>query len=317
MMHAVALREFGGAEKLEWMELPVPSVEEGEVLIQVRVAGVGEWDAFEREGGFATALPNPPRFPYVLGSEGAGVVSARGGGVTRFKPGDRVYALSFLNAKGGFYAEYVSVPEGLVMPIPAPLDMTRAAVMGGAGTTALRGLEDTLRLEKGESLLIFGASGGVGHAAVQLAKMMGARTFAVASGADGVALVERLGADAVVDGRQPGVLERARAFAPRGLDTALIVGSSPSANELLPALREGGRVAYPTGIEPVPEARSGISIHAYNGEPDSELIARFDRRIAGKPFHVHVGESFPLREAARAHAAVAEHHLGKLALRIT
>jgi NADPH:quinone reductase-like Zn-dependent oxidoreductase len=209
------------------------------------------------------------------------------------------------------------VPEALVSPIPAPLDLAQAAVMGGAGTTALRGLEDTLGLEQGESLLVFGASGGVGHAAVQLAKAMGARTFAVASRRDGVALVERLGADAVVDGREAGVLERARSFAPRGFDAALIVGSSPLANELLQAVREGGRVAYPTGIQPVPEARSGVAVRAYNGEPDRDLITRFERRIAGKPFHVHIDASFPLREVARAHAAIGEHHLGKLALRVS
>lgn len=195
-MSAVAIDQFGGLEVLEVQTVPVPDLGPGEVLIRVEIAGVGEWDSFEREGGYAEMLGMEPSFPYVLGSEGVGVVAAGGAQVDRFREGDQVYAAGFLNPKGGFYAEYAVVDAGLVSPIPEPLTTEQAGVMSGVGITALRGLRDTLALKPGESVMIFGASGGIGHVAVQLAKRMGARVLAVASGDDGVALAERLGADA-------------------------------------------------------------------------------------------------------------------------
>src|SRR5439155_19169998 len=120
------------------------------------------------------------------------------------------------------------------------------------------GLDDSLKLKSGESILIFGASGGIGHLAVQLARRMGARVLAVGSGNDGVALLKRLGADAVVDGHKDDVAAVARQFAPDGLDAALLTAGGKQADRTLQALRDGGRVAYPNGVEPEPKARAGI-----------------------------------------------------------
>ncbi|WP_437636558.1 quinone oxidoreductase family protein [Sorangium sp. So ce854] len=315
-MRAVALERFGGPEALALRALPVPPLGPGEVLIRVEVAGIGEWDPFEREGGYARMLGQTPRFPYVLGSEGAGTVAAVGERVGRFREGDRVYALGFLNPSGGFYAEYAAVSADLVSSIPGALTVEQAGVMGGVGITALRGLDDTLRLEPGESVMVFGASGGVGHVAVQLARRMGARVLAVASGDDGVALVERLGADAAVDGRKDDVLAAARAFAPGGLDAALLTAGGEAAERALGAVRDGGRVAYPGGVQPEPQGRPAVGCRSYNGEPDAEIIARLNRLIERGPFDVHIARTFPLAEAAEAHRALDGHHLGKLALRV-
>src|SRR5262245_18940690 len=112
-MHAVTIDRFGGPETLHEEDLPLPEVGEDDVLVKVEVAGIGEWDPFEREGGFAQMFGKEPHFPYVLGSEGAGVVAAVGTDVTHFKVGQRVYAAGFLNPKGGFYAQYAAVPEEL------------------------------------------------------------------------------------------------------------------------------------------------------------------------------------------------------------
>jgi NADPH:quinone reductase-like Zn-dependent oxidoreductase len=315
-MRAMVLHRFGGADQLELAHVPVPTLGPDDVLVRLDIAGVGSWDTFEREGGYASVLPSEPRFPYILGSEGAGTVAAVGERVGRVAPGDRVYALSFLNPTGGFYAEYVCVPESGAWCLPASVDLAQAGVMGGAACTALRGLDDTLKLERGESLLVFGASGGVGHTAVQLARRMGARVFAVASGADGVALVEKLGADAVVNGHDRGVAAAARAFAPQGFDAALIAGSSPFTRELMDVVRRGGRVAYPNGIEPTPEPRSDIAVLPFNGEPDPELVRRLNACIAAGPFQAHIAQTFALEQAALAHEALQRHHVGKLALRI-
>ncbi|WP_437735096.1 quinone oxidoreductase family protein [Sorangium sp. So ce1335] len=315
-MQAIALDRFGGPEALALRTLPVPALGPGDVLLRVEVAGVGEWDPFEREGGYARMLGREPRFPYVLGSEGAGRVAAVGEQVGRFREGDRVYALGFLNPSGGFYAEYVAVSADLVASIPGALTVEQAGVMGGVGITALRGLDDTLALKPGESVMIFGASGGVGHMAVQLARRMGARVLAVASGADGVALVERLGADAAVDGRKDDVLAAARAFAPGGLDAVLLTAGGEAAERALGAVRDGGRVAHPGGVQPEPEGRPAVVCRSYNGEPDAEIIARLNRLIERGPFDVHIARTFPLAEAAEAHRALGGHYLGKLALRV-
>jgi len=314
-MRAAAIDEFGGAGNLAVKTLPLPEVGLREVLIRVEWAGVGEWDPFEREGGYAEMLGVQPEFPYVLGSEGAGTVVAVGEQVRRFDPGDRVYAVGFLNPQGGFYAEYAAVDEDFVSLLPGGLTGEQAAVMGGVGITALRGLDDTLKLKPGESVLIFGASGGVGHVAVQLAKRMGARVFAVASGDDGVALVERLGADRVVDGRRDDVRAAAHEFAPGGIDAALLTAGGETAGEALSAVREGGRAAYPTGVQPEPEAPDGVRLDVYNGEPDRDVIERLNRLIELGPFQVHVARTFPLESAAEAHHALGRHYLGKLALR--
>src|SRR4051794_40405455 len=109
MMTAAAIDHFGG--EITPHQLPVPEVGADEVLIRVESAGVGVWDSFEREGGFAKWLGGKPRFPYTLGSDGAGTVSETGEKVKRFKKGDRVYAMALANPKGGFYAEYIAIKE--------------------------------------------------------------------------------------------------------------------------------------------------------------------------------------------------------------
>jgi NADPH:quinone reductase-like Zn-dependent oxidoreductase len=284
-------------------------------LIRVEAAGVGAWDPFEREGGFAEHFGTHATFPYVLGTDGAGTVAAVGDRVSRFKVGDRAYALSLANPKGGFYAEYVAVKADDASLIPDKLPTEQAGVMPVDAMTALRGLHDTLHLKPGESVLIFGASGGIGHLAVQLAKRMGARVFAVASGDDGVALVKKLGADVVVDGRKKDVAVAARKFAPNGLDAALMTAGGETADNALTAVRDGGRVAYPTGVEPEPKTRAGIDITRYDGMPDPQAIKKLNQLIEAGPFEVHVARTFPLEAAAVAHRALDLHYLGKLVLR--
>lgn len=316
-MRAVAIDEFGGPERLTLTELPVPDVGRHDVLIALETAGVGEWDPFEREGGYAEMLGIEAEFPYVLGSEGAGVIVTIGEQVERFEEGDRVYAAGFLNPSGGFYAEYASVNADLVSAIPDQLTTDQAGAMSGAAITALRGLDDTLDLQPSESVVVVGASGGVGHVAVQLAKRVGTRVLAVASGDDGVALAERLGADVAVDGHADGVRDATRSFAPDGVDAVLLTAGGAVAEQVLTEVREDGRVAFPTGVQPEPDQRPGLVVLTYNGSPDREIIQRLDRLIAMGPFEVHIASVFALAEAREAHLALEEHHLGKIALRMS
>jgi NADPH:quinone reductase-like Zn-dependent oxidoreductase len=315
-MRAVALDQFGGPEALKIQNLPIPEIDAHEVLIHVEFAGVGVWDPYEREGGFVEITGIKPKFPYVLGSDGAGTIAAVGQDVNQFKEGDRVYAAELANPKGGFYAQYAAVKAENVSLIPGHLTIEEAAVLPSDGLTALTGLEKVLRLRSGESLLVFGASGGIGHLALQLAKRLDAKVFAIASGDDGVQLAKRLGADRTVDGRSDDVLSAAREFAPNGIDAALITAGGDKADRALKAVREGGRVAYPHGVMPEPAAPDGVKIEAYDGEVSAALIERLNALIDSGPFKVHVDETFPLEQAGEAQQALTEHHLGKIALRI-
>jgi NADPH:quinone reductase len=316
MMRAVVIDRFGGSEQLHERKLPVPSPGRGQVLIGLETAGVGSWDPFEREGGYAEMLGTSPSFPYMLGSEGAGTIAAVGDGVTSRVVGERVFAASFLNPTGGFYAEYVCVDAGLVAPVPVGVSLSQAAVMGGVGMTALRGLQDALEVRSGETLLVHGASGAMGHLAVQLGKRLGARVLAVASGEDGVALAARAGADLSIDGRAESVADGARRFAADGVDAALLTAGGPEADVAVAAVRPGGRAAYPTGIQPDPVSTPGVEVQAFNGVPDAELLKRFIALIGGRPLDVHIEREFTLDQIPAAHHALSEHHLGKLAITI-
>ncbi|NLF32835.1 MAG: NADP-dependent oxidoreductase [Planctomycetes bacterium] len=314
-MRAAAIHQFGGIDEIHVENVPVPEIDADEILIRVQAAGVGVWDPFEREGGFAEMLGEEPAFPYVLGSDGAGVVEAVGEAVTKFKVGDQVYGMLLAGPKGGFYAEYAAVNEDDAALIPEGLTIEQAGVMGVDAITALRGLDDVLELRPGEAVIIFGASGGIGHLAVQLAKRMNARVFAVASGDDGVALARQLGADAAVDGHREDVPDAAWGFEPDGFDAALLTCGGDVVEQTLFAMRKGGRVAYPNGVDPVPDVPEGVYLQGYDGMPDPEAIEKLNSLIEAGPFDVHVARVYPLDRAADAHRALKEHFLGKIVLR--
>ncbi|SRR6266540_677099 len=310
-MKAAAIDRFGGPEVLKLESLPVPRPQKTQVLIRIDTAGIGVWDPEVREG--EVELGRKRKFPRVIGNDGAGTVVAVGSAVRRFQVGDRVYAFAY---DGGFYAEYVAVSANDVARIPPGLSPRQAGALGADGITALRGLDDTLHLELGETLMIFGASGGIGHIAVQLAKRIGAKVLAVASRPDGVALVRGLGADVAVDGRKDDVAGAVRAFAPDGLDAALVLSSARGLEDALRAVRRGGRVAHPNGVDPKPRARKGIRVRGYDGTPAREAFDRLNRLIGDQPFHVELGRVFNLEDAAAAHRQIEKHHIGKLAFEI-
>ena len=313
-MRAVAIDEFGGIEKMKSRELPVPEIAPDEILVRVDTAGVGVWDPFEREGGFAKEFGVKATFPYVLGADGAGTVEAVGDAVHSFKRDNQVYGINLMSPKGGFYAEYTAVKADNAAMIPQALSTRQAGVLAVDGVTALNGLDKTLHLKAGESILILGASGGIGHLAVQLAKRMKARVLAVASGQDGVNFVKGLGADKVIDGHKDDILKAAREFSPDGLDAALLTTGGEPAEKAIAALREGGRAAYPNGVEPAPKARAGVKLMNYNGEPHPQTFAKLNQLIDGGPFQVHIARTFKLEDADQAQKTLQDHYLGKLAL---
>lgn len=316
-MKAVVMDRFGGVDALVVRTMPVPKPGPAEVLVRLEATGIGAWERGEREGHYAAYLGGST-FPYVLGWEGAGTVVAIGDDVRRCRLGDRVYATTFPKqggSGGGFYAQYAAVAAEYVAPIPDGLTPEQAAAMGWDAFTALAGVDHVLGVRSGESLLVFGASGGVGHLAVQLAKRLGARVLAVASGDDGVMLAKRLGADAVVDGRRDDVLAAARAFAPAGVDAALLTAGGPMADRALAAVREAGRGAYPKGVTPTPNAPPGLRVTPYDAIRGLDAATKLARLIAAGPFDVHVAGAFELERIAEAHRRLETHFVGKLVLR--
>ena len=314
IMRAAAIDRFGPPEVLRIHELPVPTVEANEVLIALHTAGVGSWDADIRSGWYPEGKPH---FPLVLGTDGSGTVAAVGSRIRRFKPGDRVYSYSWNNPKGGFYAEYVAVVAEKVGSMPRRLDLKQAGAIPTTGLTALQGIDGTLHVKKGETVMIHGASGGVGTLAMQFAKLRGARVFATASGEDGVALVRRLGADRALDGAREDIGAAAREFAPDGVDALLALAGGDALERCLDALRPGGRCAYPNGVEPEPKKRRGIDVVPYDAVSGVREFERLGRAVEDAKLRVSIASAYPLEEAAKAHERLAEGHvLGKIVLRI-
>ena len=312
-MKAMAVNEFGDPDKLTLHTLPVPAVDVDEVLIRIEIAGVGIWDEMEREGQL---VYNEVHFPRVLGGECAGTIANVGESVERFAVGDRVYAQSFMNDKGGSYAQYVVVSEKTVAPIPDNLDMLMAGGLPIAGATALSNLE-ALGTGDETKLMLWGASGGVGHVALQLAGRMGARVFAIASGADGVELVKQLGADEAVDGRSDDIVQRARAFAPDGFDTALVLVGGDDVQSTLSLVHQGEIIAVPNGVMPEPKAPDGVELKQANGFANPMLFDRLNRLVSIGEFQVCIAQTFALEAAAQAQSAMKQHYLGKIVLRVS
>ncbi len=313
-MFAAAIDRFGGPEVITGHALPVPSLDAGEVLIAVDTAGVGPWDADVREGYFTGRKPH---FPFVLGFDGAGTVAAVGTRVRRLKVGDEVYSYNWENPKGGFYAEYVAVPADKVAPIPRRLDLRHAGAIPTTGLTALQGIDDALKTRKDETIIIHGASGGVGTLAIQFARLRGARVFASASGKDGVELALEMGAHEAVDGKRVDIDDAVRRFAPEGVDTVLALAGGDALAQCLNALRRGGRLAHPNGVEPAPRKRRGMILIRYDAISGVREFERLNVAVQAAKLKVPLAATYPLGRAHRAHDRLAEGHLlGKIILAI-
>jgi NADPH:quinone reductase-like Zn-dependent oxidoreductase len=303
-MKAAAIDEFGPPSVLTIHELPVPEPGPNEVLIALYAAGVGVWDAEVRQGRWPEGRP---KFPIVLGTDGAGIVAGTGANVRDFHISDRVWASEFINPKGGFYAEYVVVDENHVSLVPRRLDLLHAGAATATGLTAIQGVEIHLRVRAVDTVLIFGASGAVGSLAVQFAK----------SGADAKALVKQLGADKVIDPTSEVAVKQVRAFAPNGIDALLALAGGDSLQRLLALVRPGGRVAYPNGVEPEPKSPPKVELVPYDAEASPREFSRLNHGVDAARLRVPIAAVRRLEEAAQAHERIEKGHVhGRIALQI-
>lgn len=199
-MKAVLCNAFGPAENLVVEDVDSPQIKKGEVLLEVHAAGVNFPDTLIIEGKYQFKPP----FPFSPGGEAAGVVSAIGEKITHLKVGDRVMALT----GWGSFAEQVAAPGQNVLPIPAEMDFTTAAAFSMTYGTSMHALKQRANLQPGETLLVLGASGGVGLAAVEIGKAMGARVIAAASTAEKLEIARNAGADELINYSESSLRER-------------------------------------------------------------------------------------------------------------
>jgi putative PIG3 family NAD(P)H quinone oxidoreductase len=308
----------GPAEALRPETAPIPVAGEGDVLIRVRAAGVNRPDLLQRMGFY----PPPPGAPATLGLEAAGEVVS---GAGRWKAGDRVCAL----LGGGGYAEFVAVDARHALPIPAGLDFVQAASLPETVFTVYVNVFEHGALKAGETLLIHGATSGIGVTAIQMAKAAGARVIATGRGAEKAAKALALGADIAVDASTEDF--EAVVKADGGADVVLdMVGASYFAKNL-EALKTGGRIVYIAslggGMLEVPIMKimqkraviTGSTLRPRSADEKARIAAEVERVVwpwiaAGKVRAV-IDATFPLAEAAQAHAHLeAGAHVGKVVL---
>ena len=313
-MKAAAVDRFGPPSALTLHEVPVPRPGPQEVLIAIDTAGVGSWDASIRDGSWRK--PGRTRFPLVPGVDGSGVVVARGARVRRVHVGDRVHAYEFGNRQGGFYAEFAAAHASHVSRVPRGLDLRDAAAVATTGLTALQGI-DALEVRRGQSVLIFGASGAVGTMAVQFAARRGAHVIATASGAAAARLVRTLGAHRVIDARRTESTDRLRRLAPDGLDGVFALAGGAGLERCLDFMRPKGRLVHPNGIEPVPMERRTFRVHAFDAIANSREFEKLNRHLGNRRIRVPITAKYPLGKAAQAHRRLErEHVLGRMILQV-
>jgi NADPH2:quinone reductase len=308
-VRAIGIREFGGRDKLELLELPEPKVAPDGVKIRVRAAGVNPVDWKLREGRLEPRFPHV--FPVVPGWDAAGVVEEVGPAVVELAPGDEVIAYCRKHFVGeGTYAELVSVPVGFVARKPETASFEQAAGLPLVGLTAYQALFFSAGLTAGESVVVQAAAGGVGSTAVQLAVDAGAEVIGLASEANRDHVLA-LGAYEVVD-RAGDVAAAIRELVPEGVDVAFDVYGDETLGD---AVRDGGRIV---SIAAPPTYRERDVLPSYvfvrpNGEELDDLARLYDEgRLV-----VELQEVLPLEEAARAHElSEAGHVRGKLVLRV-
>jgi NADPH:quinone reductase len=311
-MKAAAIDRFGPPSAITLHRLPVPKPGPREILVALRAAGVGGWDESIRDGSWR--LPGRTKFPLVLGTDGAGIVAATGARAKRFRAGDRVWAY---DPAAGFYAEYVAVGENNAGRVPRRLDLDHAGAGAVTALTALQGIDDALKVRRGETVLIFGATGAVGTLAIQFARRHGARVIATASGRSARALVKRLGASAAVDARSGDAASRLRELTREsGIDAVLALAGGDGLEQCLDFVRDAGRIAYPNGIEPEPNPRRRFRIKAYDAVAGPRQFAELERAVNQARLRVPIAAQYPLASAATAHRRQHSHVLGRIVLRI-
>lgn len=318
-MKAIRVHQFGGPEVLKLDEIPTPKPAAGQVLVRVHAAGVNPYDTYMRSGTY----PIKPPLPYTPGSDAAGSIEAVGEGVKNVKAGDRVYTARTVS---GAYAEYAVALEEQVHPLPQKISFAQGSGVWVPYGTAYHALHHSAEARAGETVLIHGASGGVGSAAAQMARAMGLTVFGTAGTSKGLEMAKREGAHQVFDHSKAGYQEEIlKATGGRGVDIVLEMLANVNLAHDLKLLATRGRVIVignrgEITINPRELMARRASIRAFTlwgitPEEEKEIHAGLIAGLEDGTLRPVVGKELPLAEAPRAHKEILEPGAhGKIAL---
>ena len=317
-MKAIRVHAFGGPEVLKLEDVTDPRPGPGQVVVKVKAAGVNPVETYIRSGRYG-----PRQFPYTPGSDAGGVVEAVGDGVSRFKTGDRVYLSGSLS---GTYAQKALCTETQVHPLPPHVTYAQGAAMGIPYATAYRALFHRAQARAGETVLVHGASGGVGTAAVQMARAAGLTVLGTGGTDRGRALVTEQGAHHVLDHRAGDYTGRILELTGgRGVDVVIEMLANVNLDKSLNLLAKHGRLVVVGSrgrieIDPRDTMRRdadirGMTLFNSSEEYLRQIHAALVAGLENRTLRPIVGKELPLAEAARAHEAVMESGAyGKIAL---
>jgi NADPH:quinone reductase-like Zn-dependent oxidoreductase len=307
-MQAIRVHQFGGLDSLVAEDVPRPAPGDGEVLLHVKAAGVGPWDAWIRSG--RSVLPQP--LPLTLGSDVAGVVEGVGPGVSQFKAGDAVFGATNGRFTGG-YAEYAVASAAMLARMPEQMQFVEAASVPVVACTAWQMVFEHGAVDTTKRVLVHGGAGNVGAYAVQLARRVAREVVATAS-SDDVEYVRTLGADHVIDVRKSRFEE-----ALTDVDVVLDTIGGDTQDRSFAVLKPGG-VLVSAVSEPDQQkaARQGVRALFFLVEVSSRRLEEIAALIAAGELHTHVGDVLPLAEARIAHEMLAgkPHKRGKIVLTV-
>jgi NADPH:quinone reductase len=307
-MKAILVHEFGGPEVLKLEEVPTPKPAAGQVLVRIHGVGVNPYDTYMRAGTYAIKPP----LPYTPGSDAAGVIDAVGDGVKKVKPGDRVYTARTLT---GAYAEYALALEEQVHNLPEKISFGQGAGVWVPYGTAYHGLHHSAEARASETVLVHGASGGVGTAAVQMARATGLTVFGTAGTQKGMDLAKREGAHQVFDHSKAGYQEEIlKATGGRGVDIVLEMLANVNLATDFKLLATNGRVIIignrgeitinPRELMLRRASARGFTLWGITPAEENGIHAGLIAGLENGTLRPVVGKEMPLAEAARAHVEI-------------
>ena len=305
-MNAIVVHEYGSPEVLKYEDALRPEPKNDEILIRTMSAGVNPVDAAIRAGLFRTG-----QLPFIPGMDVAGVVEKVGANVTKFKAGDPVYAYLSFQEQGG-YAEFTIARENETALKPKGISFEQAAAVPLAATTAWQALIDTAGLKAGQTVLIHGGSGGVGHFAIQIAKARGAKVIATAS-APNQDLLKQLGVDQPIDYTKTKFEDVVK-----NVDVVLEATRSDSMSRSYGVAKKGGFIVSITGSPDQAQLdQHGLRGQSLMAHPDANVLEELTKLIEAKKLTPLVSQVFPLNEAAKAQQQIETGHTrGKIVLKV-
>jgi NADPH2:quinone reductase len=310
MMKAAYIENYGPADTIKFGDLPKPEPDSNQVLIKVKAVAVNHVDTYIRAGNYPVDLD----FPFIIGTDAAGVVEEVGSRVSNFKKGDRVWTCNQgKEGRQGTFAEYIAVDQDMLYSLPSNVDFKEAIAVIHAAVTATAGIILAAKIHESDTIFVNGGAGSVGSAVIQLAKALGAKVIAAAGTDEKVEWCKQIGADAAFNYRTQSVVENVEKFAPYGIDAYWETSRTPNLEDAVKLMGTGGRIVLMAGKKdykaqiPVTEFfRKELSLNGFTiGHLTPTDIGNFsliiNRCLEEKRLYGKIAKELKLSDAATAH----------------